>query len=154
MTTLILILSFISSIFTLIAYFFNFYKEKKFQHIVYNIIIIFAVGVSVYYWQILQEKNKIIKTAKKILLERDSRYHDSLNDAEFIQATLSFLERNKETYPDTYKRAIEICEYNSCNRPQYKNDKSEYDEIQYEYNQKKVATSYTGILKGIGMLES
>ena len=51
-----------------------------------------------------------VEIAAKTLVKEESQY-TSLG---FIQASLAFLEKNKDLYPDSYARAQEICKMSQC----------------------------------------
>jgi hypothetical protein len=69
----------------------------------------------------------------------------------FNQAALAFLEKNKDLYPDSYARAVEICKQNDCLGPQY--GKQDGSDIDHEYNQRNVQGALRGLILGISKLE-
>lgn len=131
-----------------------FVKNKKFLQVVSSLLLIVSTGVSVYFWNQIQLKNNISVAATKLVQYRHiapEEYY--LEDSQFIMASLAFLEKNKDIYPDSYKRAQTICENNYCNKPQYKQESSDYNSLDYGYNTENAAKQIEGILKGISMLE-
>lgn len=145
--TLVTILSFVIQ-------YLGFVKNKKFLQVVVSLLLIVSTGVSVYFWNQIQLKNNISLAASKLVEYKDDRYSTNhLDDSQFIMASLAFLEKNKEIYPDSYKRAQKICESNYCDKPQYKQESSDYSSIDYDYNTSNAAKQISGILQGISMLE-
>lgn len=129
-------------------------KNKKILHIIVSILLIVSTGVSVYFWNQLQLKDNISIAAAKLISHRSIASEDEfLEDSQFIMASLAFLEKNKDIYPDSYKRAQTICENNYCHKPQYKQESSDYNSLDYGYNTENAAKQIEGILKGISMLE-
>jgi len=58
----------------------------------------------------------------------------------FILASLSFLEKNKDLFPDSYTRAIQLCEKFRCDDPD-----SDFELVE-------AAFSFAGLVRGIGTL--
>ena len=69
-------------------------------------ILTFACGFSVYYYS----EYRRIKNIHRQAIAVEKYYQEYGGYKEFIQATLIFLEENKETYPDAYERAKKIYE--------------------------------------------
>lgn len=65
----------------------------------------------------------------------------------FIQATLTFLEQNKDIYPDAYERAKLICVKSGC----LENGQSGngVQNLEHGYGLIEAASSMEGILRGI-----
>lgn len=51
-----------------------------------------------------------VKSVQKSAMELIDRRNSEFTDKGFIQASLSFMEENKDLYPDSYQRAIKIQE--------------------------------------------
>lgn len=87
----------------------SFFTSKLFKSRIYLwaavvSILTFASGLAVYYNSELARINDIHKKA-------DAIYNDYVpysSDNMFIQESLTFLEENKDRYPDAYKRANQI----------------------------------------------
>ena len=62
------------------------------------------------------------------------------------QAVLAFLEANKQLYPDSYARALKMCEAYNC----YGTDAAH---LQHAYSMIELASAMDGILKGIAAVE-
>lgn len=145
--TIVAVLSFVFQ-------FLEFVKNKKILHITVSVLLIVSTGVSVYFWNQIQVKNNIsVAAAKLVEYKKDTFTINHLDDAQFIMASLAFLEKNKDIYPDSYKRAQKICESNYCDKPQYKKESLDYSSLDYDYNTSNAAKQIEGILKGISMLE-
>lgn len=83
------------------------------MHILYG-----ATIVGLAYWVSFSEAKlnrvaSIERAANRMVVERDMHYTPS----GFVQATLAFLEKNKDLYPDTYQRALKMCERYKCDQP-------------------------------------
>jgi hypothetical protein len=85
-------------------------------HVVYGLAIACLASVAVWYWQQNQRMKKVERAATVLLADeagdesRISRY----SDEGFIQASLAFLEKNRDLYPDSYSRAQDLCKLNHC----------------------------------------
>lgn len=81
------------------------------------------------------ERIESIQKAAKMLIEKQG---SEFTERGFIQAGLSFMEINKDLYPDTYQRAVKI--YEKLNNAKYS-----YEEVDAAYEMK-------GLIKGISIL--
>ena len=107
-------------------------KSKKWLWFTIVFILTLATGFAVHYNSELERTKSIHRQANSIC----SHYHSSYNK-EFIQEVLAFLEENKDIYPDSYDRAIQI----------YVDMKN--TSMQYDYEP---AQEMYGIIKGIAAL--
>ena len=67
-----------------------------------------------------EETHRIEKEAKAILDTADRSTSGSM--AGFMLASLSFLEKHKQRFPDTYARAVKLCENSGCAESGYGKD--------------------------------
>lgn len=112
-------------------------------HAVYGLVIaILAVSVGTYQSR-LDEIHQISRTATKIIDDYD---YNKFSDSGFIQASLSFLEKHKDKYPDTYARALNICNVNRCEISHYN---IEENDTAHRYGLNDVAGIMKGILRGL-----
>lgn len=107
-------------------------KSNKWLWFTIVFILTLATGFAVHYSSELERIKSIHRQANAIC----SHYHSSYNK-EFIQEVLAFLEENKDIYPDSYDRAIQI----------YVDMKSSI--VQYDYEP---AQELHGIIKAIAAL--
>ena len=107
-------------------------NQKKWLWFTIVFILTLATGFAVHYNSELERTKSIHRQANSIC----SHYHSSYNK-EFIQEVLAFLEENKDIYPDSYDRAIQI----------YVDMKN--TSMQYDYEP---AQEMYGIIKGIAAL--
>ena len=129
----IVLITLLSAICGIISFFTTPYvKSNKWLWFTIVFILTLATGFSVHYSSELQRIKSIHRQANAIC----SHYHSSYNK-EFIQEVLAFLEENKDIYPDSYDRAIQI----------YVDMKSSI--VQYDYEP---AQELHGIIKGIAAL--
>lgn len=154
MDQLLTLIGTVVAVLSFVFQFLGFVKNKKFLQIIVSFLLVASTGVSVYFWNQIQLKNNISIAAAKLVQYRHIAPEEYfLEDSQFIMASLAFLEKNKDIYPDSYKRAQTICENNYCDKPQYKQESSDYNSLDYGYNTENAAKQIEGILKGISMLE-
>jgi hypothetical protein len=103
---------------------------KVFQWCAIVFILTFASGYAVN----SNSENERIKSIHRQAKAIYDDYVPSGNEKEFIQESLAFLEENKDRYPDSYNRAVQI----------YSDMKN--STIQYSYEP---AIEIRGIIKGI-----
>jgi len=144
------VVSFTIAVGTFIFQFFGFVKNKTLLHICISVILLISVSTTAYYWNKDQRKNKIALAANALIKHRTGENVETWGDQKFLMASLSFLEKNKDVYPESYGRAQKICKNNSCELAKYKDDSSD---IIYDYNIRNAADSIEGILRGISLLE-
>lgn len=131
----LLVLSIVGEICSIIGFVINLYVSKLTKSENLRWIIIFCCllvfgGSAVYYSSENERIKNIHRQAKAIYDD----YVPSGNEKEFIQESLAFLEENKDRYPDSYNRAVQI----------YSDMKN--STIQYSYEP---AIEIRGIIKGI-----
>lgn len=158
MDLIVLAIGLVASLLTIVTANLPFFKNHKVKQSILIIFIIAMTMAAFYYWQENKKRNDIVLAAKNLLNIKKNSSTNTLTDAQFIQASLSFLEKNKAFYPDSYKRAEKICEGNRCYIAQYSRDDihkdtSYLDAHYYEYNLKNASESIEGILIGISTLE-
>ena len=78
------------------------------------------------------------RTATQMVADKKMEY----TQLGFVQATLAFLEKNKDLYPDTYERALDMCRNYKCNEPG-----NQLDMVELSY-------AMSGLLKGLATIES
>ena len=104
----LLILTIISGVVSIIGFIITIIKENKWHKIILCIVSALAftwIGVYIHKLESRIDRVKDVQRAALQLVEqRDTKF----TSEGFVQATLSFLEANKDLYPDTYIRAVEI----------------------------------------------
>lgn len=101
------LLGIISAIVTILSLFIpDKLRTNKAFLIIMLIVVVFASG-----W-ITNMNSKLdrIKNVQKSAMELINKRTAEFTDKGFIQASLSFMEENKDLYPDSYQRAIQIQE--------------------------------------------
>jgi hypothetical protein len=128
------LLTIVSAICGIISFFASkFFKSRILLWSFIVFILSFASGLAVYYNSELVRINDIHKKA-------DAIYNDYVPfgpDNMFIQESLTFLEENKDRYPDAYKRATQIYQDMKGSEHQFTRD---------------AAIEIQGIIKGISTL--
>ena len=133
-----LVLSVVSSVCGIVGFILNVYVSKLTKTEIWRwyVIVIFLIcscGSAVYYGSELEWLNSVHRKATIILKD----YNDFGPNHEFIQESLTFLEENKDKYPDAYQRAKKI--YNDMKDSDYQFTSGPALEIR-------------GIIKGIATL--
>lgn len=130
----ILVITLASAICGIISFFtIPYIKSNKWSWVAVVVILTLATGFTVHYNSELERMKSIHRQASIIC----SHFNSYSFNKEFIQEVLTFLEENKERYPDAYSRATQI----------YVDMKSSTD--QYDYGP---ALELHGIIKGIAAL--
>jgi hypothetical protein len=108
--------------------------KQRFIHCVYGLAIIVLAYTTVSYQETIDRVASIERTATKMVMDHNGSY----TNLGFVHASLAFLEKNRDLYPDTYARALKMC-------AQYKCDSPEGDSVEL------VTLSFTmrGLLKGL-----
>lgn len=93
--------------------------KSRLVHIAYGVFIsVLAVGVVTYQHRVsdaerrITEMKRIEREASTLLYGFDFTTSGSM--AGFMLAAMSFLEKHKERLPDTYARAIALCDNSGC----------------------------------------
>lgn len=134
----LLLLTIVSSICTILGFAIslfasNFIKSPIWKWFVIGFILFIVTFVSGWIAN-LNSENERLKNIHRQATAIYEDYEPLVNEMEFIQEALTFLEENKNRYPDSYGRAVEI----------YTDMKN--STIQYSYEP---ATQIHGIIKGI-----
>lgn len=122
-------------------------KHQRWLHGIYGLLIAVFAAVAVWHWSQFQRVKQVERAANVLLAEFDRGY----SSEGFIHATLAFLEKNRDLYPDAYARAQYLCKLHYCLNPQY-GDKQK-DSLDHAYNQINVASALKGLVRGISTLE-
>lgn len=112
-------------------------KHQRLLHLAYGLAIFALTATAVRYWNENNRIHNVERTAMAIVNDRQMGY----TDLGFIQASMAFLEKNKDLYPDTYIRAKQICE---DNKAALLSDGPATVNIEFEFD---------GMLRGIGTIE-
>lgn len=123
-------------------------KHQRWLHVIYGLVIAILAAVAVWYWGQTQRVKQVERAANVLLAEESDNTYSTEG---FIQATLAFLEKNRDLYPDAYARAQDLCKLQHCLDPQY-GDK-QHDSLDHAYNQINVASALKGLVRGISTLE-
>ena len=112
-------------------------RHQRLLHVVYGVAIASFSMVAVWYWQ-QNTRIRSVEHAATALVSHAQ--HDYTNEG-FVQASLAFLEKNKDLYPESYTRAQKLVEDCKCLTPAHSSDV--------------VSLSFAlqGLLKGISTLE-
>lgn len=106
-------------------------------HAIYGLAIIVLAYFAASYQTKLSRLASVERAANLMVEERQMHYTHS----GYVQAVLAFLEKNRDLYPDTYQRALVLCEQYKCNQPQNGSDIVD------------LAFTMKGILKGLATID-
>ncbi len=112
-------------------------RHQRLIHLLYGLAVVGLSVVSVWYWQQNNRVRSVERAATTLVTHASSDYtHEG-----FILASLAFLEKNKDLYPDAYARAQKLCPDNAC-----LNSSASTEAVHISF-------ALQGLLKGIGTLE-
>ncbi|WDG78849.1 hypothetical protein PUP68_12890 [Pseudomonas chlororaphis] len=101
-----------------------------------------VASFAVSYQQKLSRVNSIEIAATNLIANRAMNF----TSEGFIQASLAFLEKNKDIYPGSYERAQELCKQHKCLESQYADGQ---DGLKHAWGLNGAASSLEGLLRGI-----
>lgn len=110
-------------------------RHQRMLHVGYGLVITVLASVAMWYWQQNNRVRSVERAATALVSAAQSDYtHEG-----FVQASLAFLEKNKDLYPESYARAQKLVQ-----------------ECQCQFSSSTVvplAFTLQGLLRGIGTLE-
>ncbi len=118
-------------------------KRQRVVHVVYGLSLVVIASFAVHYQQKLSRVNAVEVAATRLITDRRMNF----TDEGFVQASLAFLEKNKDLYPDSYDRAQEICKQHKCLESPYANNGK--DSLNHAYSLINAASAMDGLLRGI-----
>jgi hypothetical protein len=112
-------------------------RYQRVIHVAYGLAIAVLASVAVWYWQMNARVRSVERSATALVSAAQSEYtHEG-----FVQASLAFLEKNKDLYPESYVRAQKLVQECQC---QLNSSTTSVVPL---------AFALQGLLKGIGTLE-
>jgi len=90
---------------------------------------------------------RVERAAQEIINNRRMHY----TEGGFIQAGLSFLERHRKDFPETYERAKQLCEAHDCIGTQY-GKKDGVEGLRHSWGLIELASVMEGILRGLSAM--
>ena len=85
-------------------------RRQRIVHGAWAFFLTLFVSAAMWSQQKLSRIERVERAASALISDRRMEYtHEG-----FVQASLAFLEKNKDLYPDAYARAQEICRLNRC----------------------------------------
>jgi ArsR family metal-binding transcriptional regulator len=130
--------------------------KSKVIHLAYGLLItILASGAVSYQHQMidarreLAELRRIEKEAKSILQVASDRT-TSGSMAGFMLASLSFLEKHRTRFPDTYARAVLLCERSGCLASGHGDGQNS---MTHFYSMREASTALEYLMKGLAVTE-
>ena len=112
-------------------------QHQRVVHVAYSCAIAMLSAVAVWYWY----QNTRIRSVERAATALVSRASFDYTDQGFILASLAFLEKNKDLYPDAYSRAHNMCLNNECISP-----RDSMDVV-------RISFAFKGLLRGIAAIE-
>ncbi|MEC9361977.1 MAG: hypothetical protein VYC42_02025 [Pseudomonadota bacterium] len=110
---------------------------QRLSHVAYGVVIVILAYFATTYHKRLDRIARIEHVAKQMVEDRQMHY----THLGFVQASLAFLEKNNDLFPDTYRRAIDLCAQYKCSEPQSGTDMVE------------LAFAMDGILTGLATID-
>ena len=107
-----------------------------------------VVAVSVYFGASYKSELDDIKSIEREASALNANRRMNFTDEGFINATLSFLEKHRAEFPETYERAKLMWKKNGCSDSAHKRS----DSLQHAWDRIAVASAMEGILKGIAKI--
>lgn len=111
-------------------------RRQRLTHVLYSCALALLSATAVWHWSQAARVRNVERQATALVLGFQADY----TPEGFILATLAFLEKNRDLYPDAYDRARKMCLNDVC-----VNDKS---------NTITLSFAFKGLITGIGTLES
>lgn len=109
--------------------------SDRWWHAAYIFAFALIVSFATYQSNKIARINDIASAADRLVRSKEMEYtHQG-----FVLAALSFLEKHKDVYPDTYARAQQMCESHKCTSP-------DPSEVVY------LASSLAGLVRGLGTI--
>lgn len=105
-------------------------------HLIYGVAIFATTSAAFWYWKENSRIRNVERSATAMLEDVEYKY----SYAGFVHASLAFLEKNRDLYPDSYARAQKLVDDCKCLSPQTAEVVG-------------LASVLKGLLRGIGTLE-
>lgn len=121
-------------------------RKSKFVHVGYALFITILATLMFGYRQEVEEMHRTERQADAILQASDRSTSGSM--AGFMLASLSFLEKNKLHFPDTYARAVKLCETSGCAGT---SDTGSRDEMEHFRRMQDASGAMFYLMKGIAV---
>jgi hypothetical protein len=121
--------------------------RRRAIHVIYSLTIAAAATLATHYASRLRRLQSV-EGAATALYES----YPGANNTGYVLATLAFLEKNKDLYPDTYARALELCKTHDCLGSEYRNRTVTGVDRTYELNE--VAAALAGTLHGLSKMHA
>lgn len=104
----LLLLTIFSSVVSVIGFIATICKEGKWYHSILSIVSALVFTCMGIYIHKLESRIDRVHDIQRAALQLVEKKGTRFTSEGFVQAALSFLEVNKDLYPDTYMRAVEI----------------------------------------------
>ena len=137
MTNIALVIGVVAAILTIIGFFIPIKAAwARFWHAAYILVVALIIGFATYQSSRLSRLDDIANSADRLVADRRMNF----TNRGYVMAVLSFLEKNKDLYPDTYARAVETCRTFKCDDPTASVDMID------------LASTFDGIVIGMGRI--
>ncbi|ENM5787977.1 hypothetical protein QSX70_003509 [Vibrio metoecus] len=121
--------------------------KNRLIHATYVLVIVIVTTIGYSYKNKLERIESAERAATVLLEDRRNKY----SSEGFNMAALSFLEKYQDLYPDSYARALDLCNNNSCLKNQYEEGGNS---LNHAFAQINVSSALAGMLQGISVLSS
>lgn len=147
MDTALYIVSSALGVIALLRKFHDLIKKRDFFLAGALLLLTITAGTAAFYKSNLMRIHSIERQSQALLRDKNGYSKEG-----FVQAALTFLEKNRDLYPESYDRAKLICLQNNCLEKTYGN--SNVASLDRKYNIIEAASAIEGILRGIAAIES
>jgi hypothetical protein len=139
MDTVVTVVGLVSGVLGIISYFLPIGNRRaRWVHTGYVFVVACAVSLATYESGRLKRLDEISRSADRLVAEQEMNY----TSRGYVFAVLSFLEKNKDEFPDTYARAVAACKTFKC------------DDRNASLNLVELSFTFKGIARGLGTLSS
>lgn len=122
-------------------------KAERIIHALYVLLIVCISSAAISYKNELERINSAERAAKALLKKPKKNF----SEVRFNMAALTFLEKYKDIYPESYQRALTLCKNNDCLNNQYAEGTNLLNHVSSQVN---VSYALEGILKGISEISA
>lgn len=131
------VIGFVSSVAGLVGFFLMPPRPRRprVTHTVFAVALAILASSTMWYWNLHTRAMNVERSASALVAQRTMEF----TDEGFIQASLAFLEKNKDLYPAAFERGQQICRVNNCTESTMQSST--------------LAHVFEGLLKGIGTIE-
>jgi hypothetical protein len=123
-------------------------RKQKALHVLYGLTVVVMTTIASHYYYRFSRVESVERGATRLIANRRERF----TDAGFVQAALAFMEKNRDLYPGSYRRAQALCEQHRCLSSAY--GEGSLKEFEHNSGMINAASAMEGLLVGISDISS